>query len=126
MTRALEIDEAVLGPDHPELAEALLELANLQLDEGRLEVASSHALRLRALRSVDVRRRARAAFILAQLDAAGRPPSSPRGWLAIAAEELEQSSESADSDFGLALRRWQRDWRAEARRLRARPAPSGG
>lgn len=117
-TRALEIDEAVLGPNHPELGEGLLQLASMQLDAGRIEAARAHALRLRALPSVTSGRRARAAFILAQLEALDHPTKAPRAWLSTAAAELELSPQDLDSDFALALKRWQLDWRAELSELR--------
>ncbi len=113
-TLALGLYESSLGPDHPELAEALLLVAASMLDGGQYESARAHALRARALPSVPIGRRARAAFLLAQIDAHEHPQRRPGAWLATAAAELERSPQDLNSEFARALARWQLDSRAQA------------
>lgn len=118
-TRALEIGESALGPDHPHLGEPLLQLASLEITAGQLKAARAHALRLRQLDGVPGRLRARAAFTLAQLEALSQPAKSPSTWLDVAAHELEHSSSGdQDTDFARALESWQLDWKAELSKLR--------
>ncbi len=119
--RALEIAETALGSTHPHLAETLLQLASHELTTGQLEDARAHAFRVLQLDAVPARLRARAALCLAKLDALGHPSKPPGTWLAIAAQELEQSpSNDRDSEVARSLRRWQLDWKSKRSRLRRR------
>lgn len=106
-TAALELLEEALGPEHPELAEPLLLLAGMSLDAGRDQDAAALALRTRTLPEITTRRRARAALVLAELDARDLPAPS-QDWLTVAEAELAQSSTPSDPGFTQVLARLRR------------------
>ncbi len=105
-TNAVELLEATLGPTHPELAEALLQLAASNLEVGRNPEAAALALRVRALSGITRDRRARAAFILDELNALGRDRSASRDWITVAETEFAPSSDRSSPEFSRAWRRW--------------------